>query len=229
MQKTVLVVDDEKDIIELLKYNLEKEGYKVFSATDGVAALELARRKPDLVLLDVLMPGMDGWEVCKRLKRNPLTAQIPVIFLTAKSFEADEVIGLELGADDYITKPISMRTLLARLRATTRRTNGTASSGTEGPQVIRIEQLEINIPNYKVRVGMHEPVLTKKEFETLAYLASHPDRVVSRETLLNAVWGEDVNVLERTVDVHISKVREKLGKYSDLIETVKGVGYRFRT
>jgi two-component system alkaline phosphatase synthesis response regulator PhoP len=228
-REAILVVDDEADILEMLKYNLEKEGYAVLTARTGKAALEEAKRGPSLVLLDVMMPEMDGWEVCKRLKRDPKTASIPVLFLTAKGSEVDEVVGLELGADDYIVKPISVRKLLARVKAALRRRESSRGDQEPTPDIIRLDKLEINVPNYTVTIGSRNVVLTRKEFETLVYLVRHRDRVISRETLLNVVWGENVHVVDRTVDVHISKVREKLGSYGDLIETVKGVGYRVRS
>ena len=228
MQKSVLVVDDEKDIIEMLSYNLEREGYKVLAARDGKGALEQAKKNPDLVLLDVMMPEMDGWEVCKQLKLDPKTAKIPVLFLTAKGSEIDEVLGLELGADDYIVKPISVRKLLARVRAVLRRQDATGVETAQAPEIIRVGKVEINVPNYTVKAGTKDIVLTRLEFETLVYLATHPGRVISRKTLLDVVWGQDVHVVDRTVDVHVSKIREKLGTYGDYIETVKGVGYRFK-
>ncbi len=226
--KTILVVDDEKDILEMLKYNLEREGYNVLTAQNGKRALEQAQTHPDLIVLDVMMPEMDGWEVCKRLKRNEKSSSIPILFLTAKGAEVDEVLGLELGAEDYIVKPISPRKLIARIKTALRRGEA-AGVGVEKPaEIIRVEQLEINVPNYTVKLGKEEIFLPKKEFETLVYLAKHRGRVISRDTLLNAVWGEHVYVVDRTVDVHIRKIREKLGTYGEYIETVKGVGYRFK-
>lgn len=229
MPKKILIVDDEKDIVEMLKYNLEKEGYSVFTALNGKRAIEQAQEnKPNLILLDVMMPEMDGWEVCKQLMRDENTSTIPVIFLTAKDSEVDEVVGLELGADDYIVKPISIRKLIARIKTALRRKETMDTPGKIISEILRIEDLEINIPNYTVKLGKEEIILPKKEFETLVFLASHRGRVISREVLLNAVWGENVVVVDRTVDVHIRKIREKLGKFGDYIETVKGVGYRFR-
>jgi two-component system, OmpR family, alkaline phosphatase synthesis response regulator PhoP len=229
MPKKILIVDDEKDIVEMLKYNLEKEGYTVFTALNGKRAIEQAQEnKPNLILLDIMMPEMDGWEVCKQLMKDEKTSTIPVIFLTAKGSEVDEVVGLELGADDYIVKPISIRKLIARIKTALRRKEKLDTSGETIPEVLKIGALEINIPNYTVKIGKEELLLPKKEFETLVFLASHRGRVISREVLLNAVWGENVVVVDRTVDVHIRKIREKLDKYGDYIETVKGVGYRFK-
>lgn len=228
MPKTILVVDDEKDIVDMLTYNLRKEGYDVIAAHNGRQALEKIEQKPDLVVLDVMMPEPDGWEVCRRLKQHPTTALIPVIFLTAKGSEVDEVLGLELGADDYISKPVSIQKLLARVRSVLRRkeTERTAVEQKEG--LLRIGALEISQENYTVNVAGKEVFFPRKEFQVLAFLAQHHDRVVSRETLLNRIWGEEVYVVDRTVDVHIRRIREKLGDLADMIETVKGVGYRMR-
>jgi len=229
MPQKILVVDDEKDIVEMLKYNLQKEGYDVLTAQSGKRALEQAQKHPDLIVLDVMMPEMDGWEVCKQLKRHEKAFSIPILFLTAKGSEIDEVVGLELGADDYVVKPISIRKLLARIRTILRRRNPTGNASENAVEIIRIEQMEIDVDNYTVKLADSTVVLPRKEFETLVYLARHRGRVVTREALLKAVWGENVVVVDRTVDVHIRKVREKLGKYQEYIETVKGVGYRFRS
>jgi two-component system alkaline phosphatase synthesis response regulator PhoP len=228
MSKTILIVDDEADILEMLKYNLEKEGYAVLTSRNGKNALGQVRHNPDLVLLDVMMPEMDGWEVCRRLKREPRTASLPVLFLTAKGSEVDEVVGLELGADDYIVKPISVRKLIARVKAVLRRREAAKSEPVAAQDIIRVDKLEINVPNYTVTVGAKSIILARKEFETLVYLVQHRGRVISREVLLNVVWGENVHVVDRTVDVHISKIREKLGSHGEIIETVKGVGYRVK-
>jgi len=225
VKKKVLVVDDERDIVELLRYNLSREGYDVIVAYNGKEALEKAASRPDLVILDVMMPLLDGFETCKRLKSDPSMSQIPVIFLTASSSEVDEVLGLELGADDYIQKPISPRKLVARIRAVFRRAE---AAGEEMPEagLIKVDRLEINRTNYTVRLGKKEIFFPKKEFEILALLASSRGKVFSREMLLNTIWGTEVVVIDRTIDVHIRKIREKLG--DDVIETVKGVGYRYR-
>ena len=225
--KTILVVDDEKDIVELLQYNLRKEGYRVLTATDGEQALERAGQKPDIILLDVMMPEYDGFEVVRRLKKDDTTANIPVIFLTAKGSEVDEVVGLELGADDYIVKPIRIPTLIARVKAVLRKREQKVEPGGT-TTAVAVGSVEIFPEQHVVRIDSREVFFPKKEFQILHYLASHHDRVVNRETLLNAVWGSDVYVVDRTVDVHIRKIREKLGKYADYIETVKGVGYRMR-
>ncbi len=229
MTRTILAADDESDVLEMLRYNLVKEGYHVMTARDGKRALELAHQLPDLILLDVMMPEMDGWEVCRQLKRDELTSAIPIVFLTAKGTEFDEVLGLELGADDYIVKPVAIRSLLTRIKKALRRPHAAADAATSPMHVIQVKDLEINVQNYTARVGVADIHFTKKEFETLVHLARNRGRVITREALLNGVWGGDVRVIDRTVDAHISKIRDKLGVRGDYIETVKGVGYRIKT
>jgi two-component system, OmpR family, alkaline phosphatase synthesis response regulator PhoP len=226
MALSILVVDDETDILELLKYNLEKDGYRVLTAHNGKEALTLVLQHPDLVVLDIMMPEMDGWEVCRAIRKNPATWKTPVIFLTARDNEVDEVVGLELGADDYIMKPVKVRTFLARVKRALK-SHGEGNED-EGPGLLKIGDLEIQMNNYVLRIDGREIHLPKKEFEVLLFLARHPERVVSRETLLNEIWGHNVYVIDRTVDVHVRKIREKLGRHANCIETVKGVGYRFR-
>jgi two-component system phosphate regulon response regulator PhoB len=228
MKKTILVVDDDRDALDVLKYSLGGAGYNVLTARDGQGALELAQQKPDLVVLDVLMPGMDGWEVCRRLKRDPQTARIPTLFLTARGSDTDELLGFELGADDYVVKPIRIRKLLSRINAVLRRRDIAQRSSQTISQYFRTDGLEFDISRLTVVAGGNEATLTKKEFQTLVYLATHPNVVTTRAALLDAVWGNHVSVVERTVDVLIGKVREKLGPSGKRIETVKGVGYRFR-
>lgn len=226
MSKRILLVDDEQDILDLLKYNLEAEGYEIVTAVNGLQALELAQNSPDLIILDVMLPGKDGWEVIRQLRQAENTKSIPVIFLTAKGGEIDEVVGLELGADDYIVKPISIRKLLARVKNVLRKTSG---SQLETEAIWRFGEVEINSLNYSVKVAGKMITFTKKEFEVLLYLAQRPGRVVTRETFLNEIWGDDVVVIDRTIDVHIRKIREKLGeKNMHLVETIKGVGYRLK-
>jgi len=228
MKKNILVVDDERDIVDLIRYNLQKEGYEVSAAYNGKEALEkAAAASPDLVILDLMMPVMDGFDTCRQLRANPGTARIPVMFLTARGSEVDEVVGLELGADDYIHKPISPRKLVARVKTLLRRAVIQPDDGGEHP-VIKTGKLEINRSNYTVKVAKKEIFFPKKEFELLALLAANKGKVYSREMLLNSIWGTEVVVIDRTVDVHIRKIREKLGDDANLIETVKGVGYRFR-
>ncbi len=229
MEKKILVVDDEQDIVDLISYNLSKEGYKVFTASNGTQAVEVATTvRPDLVILDIMMPGMDGFEVCRSLRQDTTLATTAIMFLTAKSSEIDQILGLELGADDYIQKPISPRVLLARVKTIIRRGQEKVRTETiAAPEILRLGALEVNRQNYTVRVDGKEIFFPKKEFELLAFLASNRGKVFSREVLLRRIWGESVYVIDRTVDVHVSKVREKLGTYGAWIETVKGVGYRF--
>jgi two-component system, OmpR family, alkaline phosphatase synthesis response regulator PhoP len=224
MKKRVLIVDDEHDIVDLIKYNLQKEGFEVIFAYDGKEGLEKSLPPPHLIILDLMMPVLDGFETCKRLKAQPATAGVPIIFLTARSGEVDEIVGLELGADDYIQKPISPRKLLARVKAVLRRQDVPAST----QAIVKVDRLEINRESYTVHLGKKEIVLPKKEFELLALLASNKGKVFSRDMLLNTIWGTDVCVIDRTIDVHIRKIREKLGDDAAAIETVKGVGYRYR-
>lgn len=230
-QKTVLIVDDEEDILEMLSYNLRKEGFDVIKANNGKEAVNIAiSRLPDVVVLDIMMPEMDGFEACKAIRAHPATRAIPVIFLTAKSGEIDEILGLELGADDFIQKPISPRLLVSRIKARIRRPiESVRTEIIAAPELLTIEALEINRQNYTVRIDGVEHFFPKKEFELLAFLAANPDKIFDREFLLRRIWGESVQAIERTVDVHISKIREKLGKYNTHIETVKGLGYRFTT
>lgn len=226
--KKILLVDDEKDIVEFLKYNLEQEDFEVLAGYNGEEALELLSQKPDLVILDIMMPKMDGFEVCRRIRETRGFEKIPVIFLTARSGETDEIKGLEIGASDYIQKPISPKKLVARVNSNLRKYEDSNSS-TPGPIKIKIGPLEIDKEKYVISVDGEKRVFPRKEFELLYYLANNPGRVFSREVLLKDVWGADVYVVDRTVDVHIRKIREKLESYSDLIETVKGVGYRFKS
>jgi two-component system alkaline phosphatase synthesis response regulator PhoP len=226
MARRILIVDDEQDILDLLKYNLEVEGYETMLASDGLQALERAKNNPDLIILDVMLPGKDGWEVMRQLRQNPGTQRIPVIFLTAKGSEIDEVVGLELGADDYISKPISMRKLLARVKMVLRKARSVEQDQEE---ILQFGEVEINTSKYSVSVAGAAVSFTKKEFELLVFLARRPGRVVTRDTLLNEIWGDNVVVIDRTIDVHIRKIREKLGDDNmPFIETIKGVGYRLK-
>ncbi len=223
MAQTILLVDDEEDILELLRYNLEREGYRVLTARNGAEALPLLNTPPDLCVLDVMMPAMDGWELSRRIRAHAKSSHVPIIFLTARDSEVDEVLGLELGATDYITKPVRVRTFIARVRKALKPAEGVHER--TGP--LQTGALRIFPDNYSVEIGNRSVPFPRKEFEVLLYLATHPDRVVSRDTLLNEIWGRDVYVVDRTVDVHIRKIREKLEKHARYIETVKGVGYRF--
>ena len=218
----MLVVDDEESILELLKYNLEKEGYSVETATDGMKAVEMARKfLPDLVLLDIMMPVMDGVEACRRIREIPEIQKTFIIFLTARSEEYSEVAAFDVGADDYITKPIKPRALLSRIQAIFRRDPKVNAPADH----IAVDGLTIDRTSYTVTVDGKEISLPKKEFELLYFLAQSPNKVFTRDELLQHIWGSDVYVVPRTVDVHIRKVREKIGE--DFITTVKGVGYKF--
>ena len=225
----ILVVDDEKDIVDILKYNLEKENeFEVITAFDGKEALDKAfSEKPGLIILDIMMPELNGFDVCKKLKSNPATAKIPVVFLTAKENEIDEIIGLELGADDYIQKPISPRKVIARVKSVIRRTYTEPDKSVKAEGYIKFKNLEIDSIAHCVKINKEEVFFPKKEFQLLHFLLSNRGKVLSREVLLNQIWGENVYVVDRTIDVHVAKVREKLGEYSEYIETIKGLGYRF--
>ena len=227
MRPQVLVVDDEPDLLELARYNLTQIGYDVACVASGEEALAHVRsHQPDLVILDLLLPGVDGWEVCKILKRDPRTATIPIMMLTARSEEADMVTGLELGADDYLTKPFSPRVLLARVKAALRRRQ---SEQAAEQSAISRGNLVIYPGYYTVRVHEHPVRLTPTEFRILHLLAQRPGWVFSRYQIVDNVRGTDVSVTERSVDVHIAALRRKLGDSSEVIETVRGVGYRFKT
>jgi two-component system, OmpR family, alkaline phosphatase synthesis response regulator PhoP len=218
----VLVVDDEESILELLKYNLEKQGYDVRTALDGQIGVDIAKKfHPDLVLLDIMMPRMDGVEACRQIKAMPELANTYVVFLTARSEEYSEVAAFDVGADDYITKPIKPRALMSRINALFRRDS--KKKNTSGQ--IKIGDLQIDRVSYTIKIKDREISLPKIEFELLFFLAQNPNKVFSRDDLLQNIWGTDVYVLARTVDVHIRKVREKIG--DDYITTVKGVGYKF--
>lgn len=226
MAPKILLVDDEKDIVEFLQYNLEQEGFEVITAYDGKEAIEKMELNPDLVILDVFMPKMDGYEVCTKIRMMEVHKTTPVIFLTAKSSETDEIHGLNLGADDFIQKPISPKKLIARVKSNLRKIETTAAASDSntieiGPLIIDREQFVVILEGQKL-------IFPKKEFEIISYLASNPGKVFDRDKILNDVWGSDIYVVERTIDVHVRKIREKLGKHGNLIETVKGVGYRFK-
>ncbi len=219
----ILICDDEKDIVDVLNYNLSKEGFNVTIAYNGQEALQKLEPDFDVVLLDIMMPFMDGLEVCKRIKENPQMKNVSVIFLTAKDSEIDEIKGLELGADDYITKPISIKKLLTRIKTILRR-----SERIEQKKLIEIGEIKVDLDNYEIQIDEKRIFLPRKEFETFVFLAKNAGKIVRREQLLENVWGDDIVVTPRTIDVHIRKIREKLGKKADLIETIKGVGYRLK-
>ena len=222
----ILVVEDEQDILELLRYNLARENYKVFCASSGEEALKIAASEPlELIVLDLMLPRMDGLEVTRRLKNNSKTQDIFIVILTAKGSEADIVTGLELGADDYITKPFSPRVLLARIKAVIRRTRDEKS---EDNAVIQVHNLIIHPGRREVHVGETPVPLTYTEFQVLYYLARRPGWVFTRTQIVDAVRGDDYPVTDRSVDVQIVGLRKKLGSAGRYIETVRGVGYRFR-
>lgn len=227
MKIKLLLADDEPDIIEFLKYNLEQEGFEVLTASNGMEAIDKLVLHPDLIILDVMMPLLDGFEACRKIRATLGYENIPVIFLTAKSSEADEIKGLELGASDYIQKPVSPKKLIARVKSNLRKAEG--SDEIEILKKLIIGPLTINREQFTVQLDGSEKILPKKEFEVLYHLASNAGKVFTRDMLLKEVWGADVYVVDRTVDVHIRKIREKLDKHSDLIETIKGVGYKFKS
>jgi len=225
-KERILVVDDEEDLLELVRYNLSKEGYQVICVASGEEAIKAARsQQPALIVLDLLLPNVDGLEVCRLLKNDSKTKHIPVVMLTAKSEEADMVAGLELGADDYVTKPFSPRVLLARIRAVLRRG---ASNDSDDRTTIRVNDLVINPGRHEVLAAGDPILLTNTEFRLLHFLARKPGWVFTRNQIVDAVQGEDYPVTERAVDVQVAGLRKKLGRFSSYIETVRGVGYRLK-
>ena len=224
-KKRILVVDDEQDLLEILKFNLETEGYEVSTAGSAEEALTLNVGTFDLLLLDVMMGGMSGFAMAKKLKTDPATANIPIIFLTARDTENDTVTGFNLGADDYISKPFSIRELLVRIRAVLRRTASPADQ--QAPQVIRFQGIEMNLGKKTVSIDGEEIPFTKTEFELLHLLLEERGRVFSRQELIDRIWPKDVLVLDRTVDVNITRLRKKIGRFSKCIVTRLGFGYYF--
>jgi DNA-binding response OmpR family regulator len=231
-QNKVLVVEDDKTLLDVLQYNLIKEGYIVITASDGLQALDLARdEKPDLVVLDLMLPKMDGLEVCRILRKDMI---VPILMLTAKTEEIDKIVGLELGADDYMTKPFSMRELLSRVRAMLRRTEMlkqlVAKSAVADSNIVQAGDIEINLSRHIVKNKGHSIELNPKEFDLLLFLVRNPGQVFNRDTLLSRVWGYDYAGDTRTVDVHIRWLRQKIEENPDLpryLVTVRGVGYKF--
>ncbi len=219
----ILVIDDEKDILKLLQYNLEKEGYQTVAAKTGEEGLELAKqKKPALILLDLMLPGIDGLEVCKLLKNDPVTRTIPIIMLTAKSSEVDQVVGLEIGASDYVPKPFSIKVLLARVKNLLRQKTSAVSTN-----IIRIDGIVLDKERMQLKVDNKPVVLTKIEFNILAFLMENKGKVFSRDKLLDGAWGSQTFVIDRTVDVHVRSIRQKLGARRECLQTVRGSGYRF--
>ncbi|GJM34688.1 MAG: DNA-binding response regulator [Saprospiraceae bacterium] len=220
----ILIVDDEPDILEFLRYNLVKEGFNVYTAPDGETGLEVAGiEKPDLIILDIMMPKMDGVEVCRRLRSKPEFDKTVIAFLTAREEDYSQIAALDVGGDDYITKPIRPRVFLSRIKALLRRSERVELN--EESEITRIGDLVIDREKVSVRIKEEVIELAKKEFELLTLLVSKPGKVFSREEIFNKVWGTDVIVGNRTIDVHIRKLREKIG--DDLIKTIKGIGYKF--
>jgi two-component system alkaline phosphatase synthesis response regulator PhoP len=222
---TILAIEDEEDIAELIRYNLEREGYRMLHADSGERGLEVVRRqRPDLLLLDLMLPGMDGLEVCRRVKADAATAQIPIVMVTARGEEADIVTGLELGAEDYLTKPFSPRVLVARVRAVLRRRS---SKPADDDEVIRAHGIEIHPGRHQVTVDDKAVDLTATEFKILHFLAKRPGWVFTRYQIVDGIRGPNYPVTERAVDVQVVALRRKLGERGEAIETVRGVGYRF--
>ncbi len=229
MSTKILVVDDDHNICELLKLYLENEGYTVFVANDGQEAVNVFQTKsPELVLLDIMLPKMDGWQVCREIRK---TSSAPIIMLTAKGETFDKVLGLELGADDYVTKPFDAKEVMARVKAVLRRTSGNTTADDNTKKVVVYDNLEINIINYELKVKGETIDTPPKELELLFYLASNPNRVYTRDQLLDEVWGFEYYGDSRTIDVHIKRLREKLEGVSEkwTLKTVWGVGYKFET
>ena len=218
----VLIVDDEKDLRKIIRYNLEQEGIASIEASDGNQAIDLLSKNPSLIILDIMMPGKDGYEVCKIIRDNGNT--VPIVFLTAMDREFDELKGLEVGGDDYIRKPFSPRILVARINSIFRRIDQINQKGS----FLQYDGLEADTKNYVVTIDGDELHLPRKEFELLAFFMNEPDIIFKRDALLASIWEDDVYVVDRTIDVHINRIRSKLGPYRDWIETIKGVGYRFR-
>ena len=221
----IVVIEDEVDILEVINYNLSKEGFDVYSALEGEEGLALIKKEvPDLVLLDLMLPGLDGIEICRKLKTDYSTRSIPIIMVTAKGEESDIVLGLGMGADDYMVKPFRPRELMARIRSVLRRGDFIE----EGEGLVSIDELVIDINRHEVKLEGKKIVLTAMEFKLLHFLASHPGQVFTRENLLNHISSDDTFIIDRNIDVHIRSIRKKLNKHRELIETIHRVGYRFR-
>ena len=228
-KRTILVVDDEKDIVDLITYNLQRNGYDVLCALNGTEALELAQKHlPDLVVLDLMLPGIDGTEVARRLKSDARTAGVPIIMLTAKGEETDVVVGLTLGADDYVTKPFSMKILLARLSSVLRRAEQGASAESTEAGILKAGPLTIDTSKHEVSVNGEPARLTLTEFKLLTALVNARGRVLTRDQLMDKAMGSDVFVTDRAIDVHVTAIRKKLGVANWLVHTVRGVGYRLQ-
>ena len=228
LNKTIVIVEDEPDILEILTYNLKREGFNVLSADNGPQGLALIKQHlPDIALLDLMLPGMDGLEICQQVRSDTSCAHIPIIMVTAKCEESDIVIGLGLGADDYISKPFSPKELIARIKALLRRGHQLAATTPATDQIITVAGLSIDPVKHKVTVDGKKIKLTATEFRLLNYLAEHPGRVFSREQLMDNAYSNDVVIVDRNIDVHVRAIRKKIGVQNNFIETVRGFGYRF--
>jgi len=223
-KEKILIVEDDPDIVEMIDYNLKKEGYRIISVLNGEDAIGIAEKEnPDLIILDLMLPEMDGFQVCKHLRSEEKTSSVPIIMLTAKSQETDKVVGLELGADDYMTKPFSPRELVARIKAVLRRYKDVLPK-----KRIEAGSLIIDCFKHEVRVFGKEVLLTPTEFRLLEFMAQRPGRVLSRDKILDAVFEYDSDIYDRTIDTHMKSLRKKLGKARNYIETIRGIGYRFK-
>ena len=223
-KRQILIIDDEKDIVKLLQYNLEKEGYAISSALTGEQGLAAAKtKKPDLVILDLMLPGIDGLEVCRLLKSDRSTKQVPVLMLTAKGTEIDQVVGLEMGASDYVAKPFSVKVLLARVKNIFRGQDSQKEEST----LLKAGKIVLNREKHSVAVNEKPVEFTNLEFKILAFLMENPGKVFSRERILDSLWHGESFVVDRSVDAHVKSIRQKLGKYRVWVETVRGSGYRF--
>jgi two-component system, OmpR family, phosphate regulon response regulator PhoB len=224
----ILIIDDEKDIVDTIEYNLKKEGFTTHKSFDGMNGLRIAKETvPDLIILDLMLPGMNGIELCKTLKKDDRTSKIPVIMLTAKKQEVDKIVGLEVGADDYMVKPFSMKELIARVKAILRRYTS-IPKGEKAKSVIMFSDVKMDLDRHEVTVKGKPVELSAKEFKLLEFLATNKNKMFSRERLLDDVWGISAEVETRTVDVHVTRLREKLGKAGDHIQTVRGFGYKLK-
>ncbi len=228
MPAMILIVDDEQDLVDTLEFNLQREGFLTRRALNGATALQLVAQAPvpDLVLLDLMLPDLPGTEVCRRIRADERTRRVPVLMLTAKDDEVDRVVGFEIGADDYVTKPFSLRELLLRIRAVLRRAQ--PDSVPDAKQQVAYDTLRLDIAGHRVWVDSEEIILTALEFKLLHTLLTRAGRVQTRDTLLTDVWGMQTGVTTRTVDTHVTRLRKKLGAAGDYVETLRGVGYRFR-
>lgn len=228
MKKKIFVIDDERDILDILKINLTSEGYDVRIFTSAETALnQLTSDMPDLIILDIMMPGMDGYEFCKKIRSQDRVSHVPIIFLSAKTEEFDKVLGLELGGDDYISKPFSVKELKSRVKAVLRRTSTTPHSEAVTSNIIKYKGVEINTDNYTLKIDGTPVELTKTEFGILEIFLKHPGKIFTRDNIIDSIRGHDVYVVDRTIDVHIMNLRKKLGPYKNIIRTLSGVGYGF--